>query len=143
MPIRPELRKFYGRHWRQVIRPRILARARNRCEQCGKPNRTTVLVARAPDLPDVQYWIGVRSKSWRDCHGQSFPSTIKILGQPRGIRVVLTVAHLNWIPGDDREENLRALCQWCHLHHDRAQHKFVRCARKDAQRPLLAALEAP
>jgi hypothetical protein len=38
MPIRPELRKFYGATWRTVTRPRILKRAGNCCEQCKVPN---------------------------------------------------------------------------------------------------------
>ena len=33
MPVRPELRHFYGYHWRHVIRPRILARAHGKCER--------------------------------------------------------------------------------------------------------------
>lgn len=36
VPVRPELRKFYGYHWRYVIRPRILARAGGRCEKCKR-----------------------------------------------------------------------------------------------------------
>ena len=43
MPIAARLRKqFYGKTWRDVIRPRILERARNKCEQCGKPNHARV-----------------------------------------------------------------------------------------------------
>jgi hypothetical protein len=38
-------------------------------------------------------------------------------------KVVLTVAHvLNPDPLDCRDENLAALCQRCHLNHDRAHH---------------------
>ena len=36
MPVRPELRHFYGYHWRHVVRPRILARAHGKCERCGR-----------------------------------------------------------------------------------------------------------
>jgi len=39
-----------------------------------------------------------------------------------GSRVVLTTAHLNHTPEDCRDENLRAMCQGCHLHYDRAHH---------------------
>lgn len=53
------------------------------------------------------------------------------------IRVVITVAHLNHIAGDDRDENLAALCQWCHLIHDLSHHQRTRATRKDAARPLL------
>jgi len=42
------------------------------------------------------------------------------------------------VPGDDRDENLKAYCQWCHLNYDREHHRATRAARKDAARPLLA-----
>lgn len=39
------------------------------------------------------------------------------------------------------DANLRALCQWCHLHHDAGLHiehaRATRQTRKDAARPLL------
>ena len=38
-------------------------------------------------------------------------------------KVVLTVAHLNHIEMDCRDENLRAMCQLCHLSYDREQHQ--------------------
>lgn len=50
---------------------------------------------------------------------------------------MLAVAHLNHVAGDDRDENLKALCQWCHLHWDQIHHKETRSSRKDAARPLL------
>ncbi len=57
-------------------------------------------------------------------------------------KVILTVAHLNHTPGDDREENLAVLCQRCHLMLDRDQHienaRLTRQKNKDAVRPLLA-----
>ena len=75
---------------------------------------------------------------WRNGLGEP----IKMLtGRYRGIRVVLTVAHLNHTPGDDRDENLKALCQWCHLHHDAGHHKETRATRKDATRGLLASAQ--
>ncbi len=36
MPVRPELRHFYGYHWRKHVRPPILLGARGKCEHCGK-----------------------------------------------------------------------------------------------------------
>lgn len=135
MPIRPDLRRLYGREWRTVIRPRILRRARNRCERCHKPDRAEVFVWRGLWRPvDV-------GASWRTEWGiettWEAPSR-----ERRRIRVVLTVAHLNHDPADNRDENLAALCQWCHLHHDRSHHKDTRAGRKDAARPLLAAAVA-
>ena len=57
-------------------------------------------------------------------------------------KVVLSAAHLNHTPGDNRATNLKALCQRCHLQHDRADNlrraRLTRCTRKDARRPLLS-----
>ena len=39
-----------------------------------------------------------------------------------GSRVVLTVAHLDHQPENNGPENLRVLCQRCHLAHDREHH---------------------
>jgi len=57
------------------------------------------------------------------------------------IKVVLTIAHLNHTPGDDREENLKALCQRCHLAFDKDHHREMRATRKDKQRPILVEIE--
>jgi hypothetical protein len=37
--------------------------------------------------------------------------------------VVLTVAHLNHTPEDCRDENLKAMCQRCHLRYDLKHHQ--------------------
>lgn len=39
-----------------------------------------------------------------------------------GAKVVLTVAHLDHTPENCERDNLRALCQRCHLNYDRAHH---------------------
>jgi len=46
------------------------------------------------------------------------------------------VAHLNHTPGDDRDDNLAALCEFCHLHFDAPHHKLQREIRKDKARPM-------
>ena len=46
------------------------------------------------------------------------------------VRVVLTIAHLNHVPEDCRPENLRALCQSCHLRYDAEHHRKSRMQTK-------------
>lgn len=49
----------------------------------------------------------------------------------RPIRVVLTVAHLNHEPMDCRPENLKAMCQRCHLRYDGKLHaRSARATRR-------------
>jgi 5-methylcytosine-specific restriction endonuclease McrA len=42
MPIAPEFRRFYGHHWRTVVRPAVLRRAGGACQRCRRPWRLEV-----------------------------------------------------------------------------------------------------
>ena len=141
MPIAACLRKqFYGKTWRDVIRPRILERARNKCEQCGKPNHARVFTYtwREPAGPRM-IWIREGSRVWRNQWGRAI-SLIRPQGLPRKILVDRQICHLNNCPGDDRDDNLRACCGWCHCNLDLQFHKQTRAARKDRARSLLRAV---
>ena len=53
-------------------------------------------------------------------------------------KVVLTVAHLNRDTTDNRDENLKALCQFCHLSHDRGDNsKRRRFGKEYAKSPKI------
>ena len=46
-------------------------------------------------------------------------------------KIVLTVAHLNHNPKDNRRKNLKAMCQRCHLRYDSEYHqKNARITRR-------------
>lgn len=43
MPIHPDARRYYGHHWRTVVRPSVLARSGGVCERCGRcPRRLEI-----------------------------------------------------------------------------------------------------
>jgi hypothetical protein len=89
-------RKKYPPEW-PAISKRIRARAHGRCE--GPPGR---------ELEDEPARCPAR-------HGFPHPIT--------GSKVVLTVAHVHDPdPMNCSDSNLYALCQRCHLNHDRPQH---------------------
>ncbi|HEX4138335.1 MAG TPA: hypothetical protein VHY84_27240 [Bryobacteraceae bacterium] len=144
MPIRADLRHFYrGLAWR-ARRERILARAGDCCEQCGKPNHATVETHTGTSIlgGNVMFWretcgAWIRDDGTRGSISPRFSVTVRV-GPARTIHVVLTIAHLNHVAGDDRDENLKALCQWCHLNYDKLHHRNTRAERKDRNRPLLA-----
>jgi hypothetical protein len=131
LPIKPELRKFYGRQWADEIRPAILRRAGNRCEQCRVWNNVEVFRGE-----EGMWRVSGPHAPWHLNDGRL--TMDKPMDEHR-VRIVLTIAHLNHISGDDRPENLKALCQWCHLDFDKAHHAESRAIRKDASRPLLYA----
>lgn len=109
MPIKKENLKRYPKDWK-AIRERILERAGNRCE--GSPKYPD---CRAPNGEIIDDGMGRRRK------------------------VVLTTAHLNHVPEDCRDENLRAWCNRCHLTYD-AQHHARNAARTRRYRKALGDL---
>jgi hypothetical protein len=69
-------------------------------------------------------WFDEAHETWRDGRGRevAWPG----FGEYRNLkqtRVVLATAHLDHNPGNSRPGNLRALCQRCHLLHDRPEHR--------------------
>ena len=94
--------KKYASNWKTEIRPSILERAENRCEFCGVEN----------------YVVG-----YRDENGKFVVSADK---NRKLFKIVLTVAHLNHDVSDNRPENLKALCQKCHLAYDAKERKRKR-----------------
>lgn len=109
MPIRPENKKLYPKNWKQ-IRNDILKRANNKCEFCGVDN----------------YAEGYRDKNGNFIKSEGMQQEADILDGEKIIRIVLTVAHLDHNPQNNDYNNLKALCQRCHLRHDIEQHKESR-----------------
>ncbi len=130
MPIRPENRSRYPKDW-SAISARIRQRAGNRCEECGVGNYD--LGGRSPD---GRFWMaqptgeGSLGLSWpRPGHYAwciGWPEQIRI------IRIVLTVAHLDHQPENCTPDNLKALCQRCHLRLDAKSKLERRKARERA-----------
>jgi len=120
MPIKAENRGCYPANWPE-IRARILARADNRCEQCHVANGDTIVRGIDTDAGTFQRFEG---------DGEVYAADNgRLLGRckaseycgSRWTRIVLTIAHLDHVPEHCDDENLRALCQRCHLAYD-AQH---------------------
>jgi hypothetical protein len=94
-------------------------RAKGRCETCGRPHGRTVR-----HLGDGRWW-DEEAQSWRDGQGRpllrldltTHESAVRIT------RVVLATAHLDHDPTNNRPRNLKALCQRCHMRHDRDEHR--------------------
>lgn len=136
MPIRPEHRWLYPIDWRELSASIRFGRAKGRCERCARPHGRVV-----PHLGDGRWWDEERS-CWRDGRGRralglSVPDEARaaqlpliepwrVLYPQRVTRVILASAHLDHNPGNNRPRNLAALCQRCHLEHDRPEHRRQR-----------------
>jgi hypothetical protein len=117
VPIKPENRQRYPADWPAISARIRYERAGNRCEQCNVTNHELggrdaegrwhaaqpLDCARRMPAPGTWAW----------CDGGH---------HLRIVRIVLTVAHLDHTPENCADDNLKALCQRCHLHLDRHHH---------------------
>jgi len=110
MPTRRELRPLYPPHWRDLSRRVRFERASGRCQSCRRPH-----LAQLRCLPDGR-WFDPAAATWRDRRGRPcrWPDLVEAI-RLRTTRVVLSAAHLDGDPSNNRLRNLRALCQRCHL----------------------------
>lgn len=103
MPMRREL---YPDDWEEISKRIRFIRAEGRCECTG------------------------------ECEAHDFEGRCEAINYDphpiTGSRVVLTVAHLNDDKMDCSDENLKAMCQRCHLNLDRDEHRRNRAASRRA-----------
>jgi len=116
VPIKPENAKRYPKDWKRIS-TEIRERSGGRCEcegECGL-HRTH---------PGPRRCVERNGEFAKWANG----------------KVVLTVAHLNHQPEDCRPQNLKAMCQRCHLRYDQEHHQ--RNAR-ETRRSRKAVAELP
>ncbi len=122
MPIRPQYRWLYPIDWPQISASIRFGRAKGRCEHCGRPHGRVVV-----HLGDGRWWDD-EAETWRNGQGRAISSVPKVVpsaedGTTLTTKVVLATAHLDHDPGNNRLRNLKALCQRCHMLHDRKEHQ--------------------
>lgn len=106
-PIRKSQRDKYPANWTAISKRIRFERAEGRCEcrgECGYDHSGIAFT-------------GARCEQ---VHGEA------ITGNARGSKVVLTVAHLDHNPTNSDDENLKAMCQRCHLAYDLELHAQTR-----------------
>lgn len=102
----------YHPDWRW-IREQLMDQADGRCEWCGVAHDSWQVWADGAWTPAAE---------WFDAEGQPWLLT------PRVVHIWLTIAHLDHDRANNEPGNLRALCQRCHLNHDRPMHLLRRIA---------------
>ena len=118
MPIRKELLGFYPIDWHELSRVIRFERARGRCEGCGRPHGKVI-----SHLGDGR-WFDAEADQWRDGQGRviGWIAFSDYHGRLQRTKAVLAAAHVDHDPGNNHPGNLKALCQRCHLLHDREEH---------------------
>ena len=139
MPIRHELRGFYPIDWDQLSRVIRFERAGGRCERCGRPHGQVI-----SHLGDGR-WFDSDAEIWRDGQGRviDWIDFADYRGQLRRTHVILATAHIDHNPTNSRAHNLKALCQRCHLLHNRNEHRRRRRITYRRRRALGDLFEGP
>lgn len=110
----------YHPMWKRISRFVRLIRAKNRCEQCGIENYTVRLYANkdvvetVTGLADYQTARFMAARLFVEADSTAYGNEVY-----RSTVVILTVAHLDHDVKNNDLDNLKALCQGCHLGHDR------------------------
>lgn len=117
---------LYPSNWFTEIRPRILDRANNCCEQCGVKNEQWVWYhpslhyVFSQDVADAVRWYGDSEANLHEAPNH-------------GYKVCLTISHTDHDITNNADDNLKALCQTCHLRHDGQYHVMNRIREKNRQ----------
>lgn len=121
----------YPANWHSEIRPAILKRAFNCCEECNIQNGTLVLRGVYNDTPCIQFEDG---SIWREddvmCYiGSDYVGEV----HPTNtfVKIVLTIAHLDHDTTNNDPSNLKALCQ---LHHNRYDREHRDASRRETMK---------
>lgn len=114
--------KKYPPNWLKEIRPRIMARANDKCEVCGLEHKQVVYSIKLKINDNGNYklktiWFRVKEDAERE----------DLLNNLKEVKVILTIAHLDHdeLNHDIKDERLMAMCQICHLRYD-AKEKYRR-----------------
>lgn len=125
--------KKYPANWKTEIRPAILERAKNKCEQCGVPNYAVGYW----DKND-RFWTGKEcldklEDSGHDVFEEGNELDHVPINKPP-VKIILTISHTDHDITNNDYSNLKALCQKHHLAHDKGHHKETRNKNKGLQK---------
>jgi len=136
--------KQYHPDWLTKIRPAILERAKNCCENCGVQNHRVIYRG----FIQVAH---TRTEVYQDNDGRVYDAnnskllfkSLYVMIEPldpkriRAFKVVLTISHQDHDINNNDPSNLKAPCQRCHNRHD-GNHRGANRRRKTSPETLFA-----
>jgi hypothetical protein len=117
----------YPANWKTEIRPAILKRADNKCENCGVPINS-LIIRFWDDTWEVLYDKENLDKMY-DAAKEILKTAMAFINI-KCTKIVLTIAHLDHDVTNNDHNNLKALCQKCHLSYDKHHHQETRNKKK-------------
>ena len=115
--------------WKSRVRPDIMKRANNHCEDCGVRNYTVVQVFRSGLRVNQDTYF-----TYKDASSVSKKLNLDAnTDLYKYVVVVLTIAHLDHDIKNNEYSNLKALCQKCHNRHDIKDRVKNRKSKTDAK----------
>jgi len=126
--------KKYPPNWSAVIRPFILKRANNKCENCGLENYAEGIRNNDNGLDNMEEYVEFCAMNHESEIFKRYGSN---WNKHKWIRIILTIAHLDHDPENwgVKYERLKAFCQRCHIRYD-APEKAKRMREKKYGKPL-------
>ena len=117
--------KLYPANWKTKIRPDILERANNCCENCGVKNKLVIERGFYNEIEVYQDILQNEGAIYKAENSEYLTSDYlgSIDGNGKMITVVLTISHTDHDISNNDYSNLKALCQRCHNRHDAAHRK--------------------
>lgn len=122
----PMNRSLYPANWKE-IRARIMERAQNKCEWCGMPHYAVFCTDKEGNRTRACGTLyhdeaGNGELPYREAREMASHLNDAERESGRWGVCVLTTAHLDHDTTNNSDDNLRALCNRCHLRHDAKHH---------------------
>lgn len=121
LAMKKEHKKRYPDNWDFISAFIRLERARNKCERCGINNGLHIIRMKYGKWREANTEEMQALTEWKEVTKDTHHRACKKLGITK---IILTVAHLNHNEKDNSHSNLLALCQRCHLMHDRQDNQW-------------------
>jgi hypothetical protein len=122
--------KLYPKNWLKEIRPAILNRANNCCEICGVKNKTHGYRDKSGKFYSAKEIFDLLENEGYDIFCNELSN---VLGDAKPIKIVLAIAHLDHNIENNKHSNLKAMCQFHNLEHNKKNSRETLIKKKKLQ----------
>ena len=103
--------------------PYVLNRSKHRCEFCKVKITLKDIGISKNKFYSVEYVMELFERTGYDFFDDELKHYLQKDQTVRTPKVILTIAHIDHDVNNNEYSNLKALCQRCHLHHDKTRQR--------------------